>query len=378
MKKIEDAGGANEAVTVYFGPVEIRNFGQGTSEEVITYPHGSVRLVNGAAEFLHADQLGSVKMVTDSAGLKASQNSYKPFGEVDTTVHNAAVEAETKGFIGERYDSDAGLQYLNARYYDPELGIFVQPDWWEVDQYGVGTNRYAYSAGDPINRVDPYGNGFWDALAASANAEVQQQAYFEKSEHFQDLAYRNHGGPSSSEIFNVRMAAFRSSDVEVSMDPDKAILGGLVMTHPHIDRNDLLGGGGGSSRAIRSTNNESSKKFWQIIQNFRIGKARENRVQKRLEAAFPNATIQREVYLRDASGKIARISGSAARRIDHAVIENGKVQFLIETTGRRVRKGAQIAREQLIRRSGGHYILDRQTGQLIDISSVATRIVRVR
>ena len=25
---------------------------------------------------------------------------------------------ETKGFIGERFDADAGLQYLNARYYD--------------------------------------------------------------------------------------------------------------------------------------------------------------------------------------------------------------------------------------------------------------------
>ena len=25
--------------------------------------------------------------------------------------------------------ADAGLQYLNARYDDPALGIFVQPDW---------------------------------------------------------------------------------------------------------------------------------------------------------------------------------------------------------------------------------------------------------
>ncbi|NOX72563.1 MAG: hypothetical protein GXP03_02680 [Alphaproteobacteria bacterium] len=30
---------------------------------------------------------------------------------------------------GERFDRDAGLQYLNARYYDPELGRFIQPDW---------------------------------------------------------------------------------------------------------------------------------------------------------------------------------------------------------------------------------------------------------
>ena len=55
---------------------------------------------------------------------------------------------ETKGFIGERFDDQSGLQYLNARYYDPKLAMFIQPDWWEVMKEGVGTNRYSYSFGD--------------------------------------------------------------------------------------------------------------------------------------------------------------------------------------------------------------------------------------
>ncbi len=50
------------------------------------------------------------------------------------------------------------MQYLNARYYDPELGRFIQPDWFEVTQAGVGTNRYAYSGNDPVNLTDPGGN----------------------------------------------------------------------------------------------------------------------------------------------------------------------------------------------------------------------------
>jgi RHS repeat-associated protein len=62
------------------------------------------------------------------------------------------------GFIGERKDAVAGLQYLNARYYDPELAMFIQPDWWEVTRAGVGTNRYAYSGNDPVNLSDPGGN----------------------------------------------------------------------------------------------------------------------------------------------------------------------------------------------------------------------------
>ena len=56
---------------------------------------------------------------------------------------------------GERFDDQSGLQYLNARYYDPKLAMFIQPDWWEVTKEGVGTNRYSYSFNDPVNGRDP-------------------------------------------------------------------------------------------------------------------------------------------------------------------------------------------------------------------------------
>lgn len=69
---------------------------------------------------------------------------------------------ETKGWIGERHDADAGLQYLNARYYDPVLGLFIQPDWFEVTKPGVGTNRFSYSHNDPVNKFDPGGNEWYD------------------------------------------------------------------------------------------------------------------------------------------------------------------------------------------------------------------------
>ncbi|MBL4556692.1 MAG: hypothetical protein JKP98_04370 [Rhodobacteraceae bacterium] len=47
--------------------------------------------------------------------------------------------------------------YLNARSMDPERGRFIQPDWLDPDQPGVGTNRYAYSFNDPVNLRDPGG-----------------------------------------------------------------------------------------------------------------------------------------------------------------------------------------------------------------------------
>ena len=72
-------------------------------------------------------------------------------------------------------NADAGLLYLNARYYDPQLAMFLQPDWWEVTEPGVGTNRYAYAGGDPVTGSDPGGN---ESLEASS--EPEQGSWFER------------------------------------------------------------------------------------------------------------------------------------------------------------------------------------------------------
>jgi hypothetical protein len=54
---------------------------------------------------------------------------------------------------------------------DPKLGMFIQPDWWEVTKPGVGTNRYAYAENDPVNGRDPSGH---DSITVGINGEVTQ------------------------------------------------------------------------------------------------------------------------------------------------------------------------------------------------------------
>ena len=155
---------ANADTTVYFGPVEVRKWKVSWQEQVLTYPHPAVKLLNGyttaAATYLHRDGLLSVRAITSAAGVKLEAALYKPFGEQSEWLLPGTPAPETKGWIGERFDADAGLQYLNARYYDPELSLFLQPDWFEVTKAGVVTNRFSYSFNEPVNKFDPGGNEY--------------------------------------------------------------------------------------------------------------------------------------------------------------------------------------------------------------------------
>ena len=118
--------------------------------------------MNGAVEYLHKDQLGSVKLITAANGSLVKTSTYAPYGEAFDEMLSLTAADETKGFIGERFDADAGLQYLNARYFDPRLGLFIQPAWLDPTQPGVGLNRFAYSANDPVNLRDPLGNAWYN------------------------------------------------------------------------------------------------------------------------------------------------------------------------------------------------------------------------
>ncbi len=164
LKRIETTANGTSIVTAYFGPIEIRQYGQGAAEQFLTYPHPNVRLGNGQPSHLHTDQLGSVRAGSGSDGARNYRKVYRPFGEEEEWRDDLTAPVEDKGFVGERYDAGAGLQYLNARYYDPKLALFIQPDWFEVEKLGVGTNRFAYSFNDPVNKRDPGGNTFKDVM----------------------------------------------------------------------------------------------------------------------------------------------------------------------------------------------------------------------
>jgi RHS repeat-associated protein len=58
-------------------------------------------------------------------------------------------------FTGRRYDKETGLYYYRARYYNPQIGRFLQTD---PVGYGDGMNMYRYCRNNPLVLVDPKGS----------------------------------------------------------------------------------------------------------------------------------------------------------------------------------------------------------------------------
>ena len=104
-------------------------------------------------EYLHTDALGSPVAVTDASGNVIERQVYEPYG---ATVLQAP--EDLPGFTGHVADYVTGLNYMQQRYYDPDIGGFLSTD--PVAAFtGSPTafNRYRYAEGNPCKFSDPDG-----------------------------------------------------------------------------------------------------------------------------------------------------------------------------------------------------------------------------
>ena len=62
-------------------------------------------------------------------------------------------------YRGYFYDTETGFYYLNSRYYDPEIGRFINADGYVSTGQGfLGFNMFAYCNNNPVNYSDDNGN----------------------------------------------------------------------------------------------------------------------------------------------------------------------------------------------------------------------------
>lgn len=126
--------------------------------------------------YVHTDHLGGTNVVTDASGVSVNLLDYFPFG---SNRINSGSYTSARQYIGEKFDSDTSLNYLNARYYEGNTGRFISqdPSFLSLgderktrENTGKGLqeylmdpqtlNSYSYAGNNPINRTDPTGKAF--------------------------------------------------------------------------------------------------------------------------------------------------------------------------------------------------------------------------
>lgn len=105
--------------------------------------------VSGGTLYLHGDQQGSTRLLTNAAGEKAGAYTYNPYG---TTLEHTGAATTPLQHDGQYTSADTGLIYLRARTYDPATAQFLTLDP-ALDATG---EPYGYAQDDPEN-VDPTG-----------------------------------------------------------------------------------------------------------------------------------------------------------------------------------------------------------------------------
>jgi len=106
------------------------------------------------------DHLGSSSVLTDRSGVVVQRYTYSAYGRTQHQNNTSAYPLE-RMFTGQLLDDETGLYFYNARYYDPELGRFIQPDTVVQDNSdGLCLNRYSYCGNNPTTFTDPSGNIF--------------------------------------------------------------------------------------------------------------------------------------------------------------------------------------------------------------------------
>ncbi|MBG0831872.1 hypothetical protein HS041_29615 [Planomonospora sp. ID67723] len=105
---------------------------------------------DGGIEYLHADNLGSTRLITTTDGAAAATITYDPYGK--RTAHTGTADSRI-GYTGNWTDPATGLVYLRARDYDPATGQFLTIDPL-IDATG---QLYAYVGNNPLQLTDPTG-----------------------------------------------------------------------------------------------------------------------------------------------------------------------------------------------------------------------------
>ena len=118
---------------------------------------------------------GDVIGIYDDEGTCLVTYTYDAWGNVTVSYSNGGASTAAKynplRYRGYYYDTETGLYYVSSRYYDPEIGRFINADTTDIltaTPMGLtDKNLFAYCDNNPVMRAD-HGGDFWHIVVGAA------------------------------------------------------------------------------------------------------------------------------------------------------------------------------------------------------------------
>ena len=109
---------------------------------------------SGSNSYYNADGLGTITSLIDGSGNAVASYTYDSYGNL---AASAGSVVNPFRYTGREWDSETGLYYYRARYYDALTGRLETED---PINFRGGINFYAYVRNDPQAYVDPFGESW--------------------------------------------------------------------------------------------------------------------------------------------------------------------------------------------------------------------------
>ena len=128
---------------------------------------------NGTLYYYVTNLQGDVTEILDSAGYIIAYYVYNGWGELSGGMNTPIGTLNPLRYRGYVYDDETRFYYVSSRYYDPEIGRWINADGFvSTGQDITGYNMFAYCGNNPVNRKDPTGQFWITALIVTAVAVV--------------------------------------------------------------------------------------------------------------------------------------------------------------------------------------------------------------
>ncbi|MBQ4154208.1 MAG: RHS repeat protein [Clostridia bacterium] len=143
-------------------------------------------IASGTPYYYIKNLQGDVTGILDSMGNEVVQYTYDEWGKC------LSVTGSEASYIGQRnlfryrgyyYDTETGFYLTGTRYYDPEIGRFINADGYVSTGQGVlGNNMFVYCGNNPIVRLDLTGTRYCAATSISKEQSYERRyaCYWQK------------------------------------------------------------------------------------------------------------------------------------------------------------------------------------------------------